>query len=55
MHNLVGFDQYNNPCIIAIDESLLTHDEFNQVLVVDGVDSCLKKIFLDNHKNKKCR
>lgn len=45
--NISRFDQYNNQRIVAIEESLFTHDEFDQVLVVGDVDTCLKNIRLD--------
>lgn len=46
-YNIGGFDQNNNQRIVAIDESLFTHDELGQVWVVGGVDTCLKNIRLD--------
>lgn len=46
-NNLVGIDHNNNPHIIAIDESLFSHDEKGQIWIVGGVDTNLKNIRLD--------
>ena len=46
-NNIGGFDQYNNQRIVAIDESIFTHEEFGQVWIIGGVDTKLKNIRLD--------
>ena len=42
-----GFEHENNPKIVAIGESLFTHDEQGQVWVVGGIETKLKNIRLD--------
>ena len=46
-NNIGGFDHENNPKLVAIDESLFTHDEQGQVWVVGGIETKLKNIRLD--------
>ena len=46
-NNIGGFYQYNNQLIVAIDESIFEHDEFEQVWIIGSIDTKLKNILLD--------
>lgn len=45
--NIGGFDDNNIPHIVALDESLFSHDKKGPIWVVGGVDTKLKNIRLD--------
>jgi hypothetical protein len=52
-NNIGGFDQNNISHIVAINESLFSHDVQGQIWVIGGVDTKLKNIRLDitRHRN----